>query len=65
MADLLKKITLDEAELDICDDTARSASTANAKSIETLTTNVNDLKAKKCVNVTYDGTSSALVITHN
>lgn len=65
MAYLLKKITLNGTVLDVCDDTARSASTANTSSITALTADVNDLKAKKGVNITYDGASSALVITHN
>lgn len=65
MADLLKKITLDGTELEICDDTARSASTANANNITNLTGKVNDIATKKGVNVTYDSSTSTLVITHN
>lgn len=65
MKDLLKKITLDGTELEICDDTARSASTANANNITKLTGKVNDIAAKKGVNATYDSSTSTLVITHN
>ena len=65
MAELLKKITLDGTELDICDDTARSASTTNANNITNLTATVNDIAAKKGVNITYDSSTSTLVITHN
>lgn len=72
MADLLKKITLDGTELDICDDTARAAAESNSTKINTntndianLTTDVNNLKKNGSVNITYDNSSSALVITHS
>ena len=65
MADLLKKITLDGTELDICDDTARAASAANANNITSLTDTVNNIATKKGVNITYDNSTSTLVITHN
>lgn len=72
MAELLKKITLDGAELDVCDDTARAAATSNSTKISSntnaiadLTTEVNNLKTKSSVNITYDSSSSALVISHN
>lgn len=72
MADLLKKITLDGTELDICDDTARATAASNSTKITTntnnianLTTDVDNLKKKSGVNITYDSSSSALVITHN
>ena len=65
MTNLLKKITLDGTELEICDDTARTASTTNANNITTLTSRVDDISTTKGVNVTYDGANSALVITHN
>ena len=65
MTNLLKKITLDGTELEICDDTAREASTTNANNITTLTSRVDDISTTKGANVTYDSANSALVITHN
>ena len=65
MADLLKKIMLDGTELIICDDTARNTSTANTNKIAELTTTVDNIETKAGVNITYDNSSSALVITHN
>ena len=64
-ASLLKKITLDGAELDICDDTARATGTANTNKIAELTDTVNSIKVQSGVNITYDSSNSALVITHN
>ena len=72
MAEKLKKITLDGTELEICDDTARSVSTVNGNDItrlsdeiNSITDRVDSIATKKGVNITYDDSSSALVITHN
>lgn len=65
MTNLLKKITLEGTELEICDDTAREASTKNTGNITNLTDTVNAIATKKSVNVTYDSANSALVVTHN
>ena len=65
MAELLKKITLDGTELEICDDTTRSASTTNAANIAIIADTVDGIVKKKGVNITYDNSTSTLVITHN
>ena len=65
MTNLLKKITLDGTELEICDNVAREANTTNANNITTLTSRVNDISTQKGVNITYDNAKSSLVITHN
>ena len=65
MTNLLKKITLDGTELEICDNAAREASTKNTGDITNLTDRVNDISTTKGANVTYDSANSALVITHN